>query len=77
MQDNFLKMETLKFKTNINCGGCVKSVTPFLDKADGIRNWEVDTNSPDKILTVQVDNMPASDVKEILKKAGYNAEEVR
>ena len=33
----------LKFKTNINCGGCVAQATPFLDEACGIGNWEVNT----------------------------------
>ena len=30
-------METLKFKTNINCGGCVKSVTPHLNQLEQYR----------------------------------------
>ncbi len=46
-------MNTLKFKTNINCGGCIAKVTPFLDKAEGIASWSVDTNVPEKILTVK------------------------
>jgi hypothetical protein len=25
-------MKTLKFKTNINCGGCLAKVTPFLNE---------------------------------------------
>ena len=29
-------METLKFTTNINCGGCIAKVTPFLDNKEGI-----------------------------------------
>jgi len=45
-------MITLKFKTNINCGGCIKAVTPHLDKAEGVKSWSVDTVNPDKILTV-------------------------
>ena len=28
--------QDLRFKTNINCGGCVASVKPHLDNADGI-----------------------------------------
>ncbi len=31
---------TLKFKTNINCGGCIKAVTPHLDKAEGVKSWQ-------------------------------------
>ena len=25
-------MKTVKYKTNINCGSCLKSVTPFLNE---------------------------------------------
>ena len=42
-------MNTLKFKTNINCNGCIAKVTPSLNGAGGIENWEVDTNNPQKI----------------------------
>ncbi len=33
-------METLKFKTNINCGGCVAKVTPELNATEGILSLE-------------------------------------
>jgi copper chaperone len=41
-----------KFKTNINCNGCVEKVSPFLINADGICHWDVDTANKDKILSV-------------------------
>ncbi|PIB38457.1 heavy-metal-associated domain-containing protein [Maribacter sp. 4G9] len=63
-------MEKMKFKTNINCGGCVSKVTPFLDKQEGIKNWEVDTEKPDKILTSTSENK----VIETLGKIGFKAE---
>ncbi|MEL6660603.1 MAG: heavy-metal-associated domain-containing protein [Bacteroidota bacterium] len=44
---------TQQFKTNINCGMCVRSVTNFLNEVPGIEHWEVDTDSPEKILTVE------------------------
>jgi len=31
-------METLKFKTNINCGGCIAAVTPSLDALKGVKH---------------------------------------
>ncbi|MEY4465215.1 MAG: hypothetical protein RLZZ465_845, partial [Bacteroidota bacterium] len=36
-------MTTLQFNTNINCGNCIKSVTPFLNALESIEAWEVDT----------------------------------
>lgn len=69
-------METLKFKTNINCGGCIKAVTPHLDKATGVKSWQVDTNTPEKILTVEADGMDAQSVKQVVEKAGFKAEAI-
>jgi len=67
-------METLKFKTNIKCGGCIATVTPFLDAKEEISTWAVNTDSPDKILTVEGD-VSASTVIETLNKAGFQAEQ--
>jgi len=69
-------MSTLKFKTNIKCAGCIATVTPFLNTLDSISNWEVDTVNPDKILTVQGDDVSAPDIVSKLKEAGYTAETI-
>lgn len=66
-------MSTLKFKTNINCGGCIKAVTPTLDGAAAIRSWQVDTASPDKILTV-TGELSAPQVMALVQQAGFRAE---
>lgn len=69
-------METLKFKTNIKCSGCIAAVTPFLNDIPEIAKWEVDTDNPDKILTVEAsDNLDAETVVNTLEKAGYVAKE--
>ena len=41
------------FKTNINCGSCVRSVTPFLDEVEGVTIWRVDVEDARKVLTVE------------------------
>lgn len=64
-----------QFKTNINCSGCVAAVKSFLDKAEGIQSWEVDTTIPDKILTVVTEKLSEDDVKQIIEKAGYKVKE--
>jgi copper chaperone len=66
-------MNTLQFKTNINCGGCVKAVTPTLDAAPAIQSWQVDTARPDKLLTVTGELTPAQ-VVELVAKAGFQAQ---
>ena len=67
-------METLKFKTNINCGGCVAKITSFLNNEKGIEKWNVDINDPEKILTVEVSGIPTGQVIETVMKAGFRIE---
>jgi copper chaperone CopZ len=64
-------MSTLRFKTTINCGGCIKAVTPALNREVGPNNWAVDTANPDKILTVK--NTPATpaQVVKAVEDAGF------
>lgn len=69
-------METLKLKTNINCSGCVAKVTPSLNETIGENNWQVDTQNPNKILTVSGTEVNKDDVIKAVKKAGFKAEEV-
>ncbi|HEY4327532.1 MAG TPA: cation transporter [Mucilaginibacter sp.] len=70
-------MESLKFKTNIKCGGCIAAVTPALDALKGISHWDVDTSNPDKILSVEAtDGLTANEVVETLKNKGYQAQEI-
>jgi copper chaperone len=69
-------MTILKFKTNINCGGCVARVTTFLNKQEGITSWKVDTENPDKILTVESTGAPAVEVITTLAKIGFKAESI-
>lgn len=62
-----------QFKTNINCGNCIQSVSPFLNKELDIEHWEVDTENPDKILSVET-NLEANAVMELVKEAGFKIE---
>ena len=64
-------MKTLKFKTNINCNNCIRSVTPFLNEVDSIDEWSVDIDNENKILTVESDTGLESDIVEAVKKAGF------
>lgn len=69
-------MSKLKFKTNIKCGGCMATVTPFVEKESNIEKWEVDLNDPDRTMMVEGDNVTADLVIKTLKEAGYTAEVV-
>ena len=71
----FHSMETIKFKTNIKCGGCIATVTPFFNADENIEKWGVDLLSADRVLTVET-NHSSEEVTKLVKKAGYTAEEI-
>lgn len=64
------------FKTTINCNSCVRAVTPFLDEVAGAGAWSVDTNDPDKVLTITNDSVKADQVVEAVEKAGFQINQV-
>lgn len=66
-----MESKTYKFKTNINCGGCIKAVKPHLDAAQGVTSWEVDTDVPEKILSVSVRGATPQQVMQAVEKAGF------
>ena len=69
-------MKRVKFKTNINCGGCIQAVTPALNELDNIDNWKVDIDNPDKVLEVTLDDEDEKAVIEAVKNAGYEIEKI-
>jgi len=68
--------KSLKFKTNINCSGCIEKVTPYLNKTAGIQHWSVDTSLKEKILTVELNGASANDVIHSVQQAGFKIEAV-
>jgi copper chaperone len=67
-------MKTYKFKTNINCNGCIATVSPHLDQLQGIQ-WSVDTKDKDKILVIKGENPNKDQVVKKVKEAGFSIEE--
>ncbi len=67
----------LQFKTNIHCGSCIRAVRGFLAEVPHVTHWEVDTENPDKILTVRgTEELTAEKVIAAVEEAGYEAEVV-
>jgi copper chaperone CopZ len=69
-----MEKQELRFKTNINCGGCVATVKPHLDAATDIAQWQVDTGSKDKVLTVSLEGISEEQIVGLVKKAGFKIE---
>lgn len=66
----------LSFKTNLQCGGCVSKVQAELDQAVGVDQWNVDTENPDKILTIKDNNIAAEEIEKIIKSKGFTIEQL-
>lgn len=64
-----------QFKTNINCGGCIATVTPYLDKAVGENEWHVDTENKHKILEVTPGKKEAAIAA--VREAGFTIEPLK
>jgi copper chaperone len=64
-------METLRFKTNLKCSGCIAAITPGLNKIEGIGEWKVDLSSPDRTLEIDIPDDKAGEILDSVKKAGY------
>jgi copper chaperone CopZ len=69
-------MKTYKFKTNINCNGCIKAVSPFLNQLEATE-WEVDIQDKRKVLEVRSDKVDREDIIGKVKEAGYEIEPLK
>jgi copper chaperone CopZ len=71
-------MKKLRFKTNLKCGGCVNAITPYMNEIEGIESWDVDLNSPNKIVEVVTKSASAEEIRQAIEKgiseAGYTVE---
>jgi len=67
-------MKKVSYKSNINCSGCVAKVDPILNDLKTIKSWEVNTEHPDKLLTIESENEVTDEVKSALRKVGFKIE---
>jgi hypothetical protein len=64
-------VNTVRVKTDLRCGACVRSIGPLLDAEPGVRRWDADVSIPDKVLTIEEDGVTADRVGEVLGRKGY------
>ena len=69
-------MSETKFKTTIQCNGCLSKVTPRLNEILKEQSWSVDLESDDRILTVNDDNVSVDAVVSAVKSVGFDIEEL-
>jgi len=64
-------MKTLRFKTNIESTQSVANISNFIDNTEGIKNWEVDLRSPEKVLTIRGNLSRPDVIVRKIHKAGF------
>lgn len=69
-----MSQNTFVFKTNLNCSNCVSKIQKDFDTSSTIESWIVDTNHPNKILTV-VTSSSAEEIKKMVSSKGFKIEE--
>ena len=69
-------MSEARFKTTIQCNGCLSKVTPKLNEILEEQSWSVDLESDDRILTVNDDNVSIDAVVSAVKSVGFEIEEL-
>jgi len=67
-------METITFKTNMKCSGCIEKVTPELNELLGKDHWKVDLQNPNKTLTVTGEDLEVKDVQSVFQRVGFKVE---
>ena len=61
----------LAYKTSINCQNCVRAVSGFIESVEEVSDWTVDTNHPDKILSVELHGDSDAALIEAVEDAGF------
>ena len=69
-------MKTLKFATDINNPESINRIKSKLDVFSGISEWNIDTENPNKILTVKGEEIAAADISRVLFDEGFRSAEI-
>jgi len=70
-------MKILKFTTNIENGEMLDTLAPFLDQEKRISQWNLDTESPEKILSVSGEELTPDLIVKAVESAGFDAKTIR
>jgi hypothetical protein len=69
-------IKILVFKTNLSSTNHISKVESLLDLHPYIKEWNVDLHDHENILRVVSENIPATEVQQIILNAGYICEEL-
>lgn len=69
-------MQSIIFKTSLQCGNCVKAVSNVLDGNKSISEWFVDTTSEEKLLTVRGVGIDTNEIINQIQSLGFDIQKL-
>ena len=69
-------MNTMIFKTNAKCEGCLAKIEEILQGKISREEWNLDLSDSNRPLTVASDTLAADDVVKLISKAGFKIEQM-
>ena len=70
-------METMTFKTNAKCMGCLAKIEEILQGKMNREEWNLDLSDSNRPLTVTSDKLAAGEIVELISKAGFKIEQMK
>ena len=65
-----------RFRTSIMCNGCIAKIKPVLDEAQGIASWQVNLDTPNRVLTIVPDGISEEELLNLVRGAGFTIEHI-
>lgn len=69
-------MEKVVLKTDLSCKHCVMKVEPLLKSEQGVLEYSIDLENPDRLVTITSEGASIDSIIEKFGKAGYIAEQL-
>ena len=70
-------METMTFKTNAKCMGCLTKIEEILQDKMNREEWNLDLSDSNRPLTVTPVKLAAGEIVELISKADFKIEQMK
>ena len=75
-QDKNKTIETIKFKTSIDCANCVNKIMTNIPQEKGIKDVKCDLTTKEVTVAYQKGKNTPDEIKKSIEKLGYTAKQV-
>jgi copper chaperone CopZ len=76
-QDKNKNIETVKFKTSIDCEACVNKIMTNLPHEKGVKDVKCDLETKEVAISYTKDKNNVTELRKSLEKLGYTAKEIK